>query len=107
LHTGFASYAAVAVEIDYAVVAFVERGHWTDGHAGSFVAVVASKHGKKTASRRVLAAFDVFDPGAEGADRDFVFRFTCYGAGVTAYAFAMIDQESVFHLWEICPELGV
>jgi hypothetical protein len=102
LHARFASYAAVAVEIDYAIVSFVERRYRADGHARRIVAVVATKHGKKTASRRVLASFDVFDPGAERADRDFVLAFTGYGAGVTANAFAVIDQESVFHQREIC-----
>jgi hypothetical protein len=104
LHAGFASDATVAVEIDYAVVSFVERRDWADGHAGRILAVVTPEHGKKTASRRVLASLDVFDPGAERADRDFVFAFTCYSAGVTANAFAVIDQESVFHQRETCLE---
>ena len=98
LHARLATDAAVAVEVDDSVVAAEQRGHRTDRDARRVFAMVATKHRKESARVGILTLFDVFDPGAKRAKRDFVFGFAGYGAGVTANAFTMIDDEPVFHL---------
>jgi hypothetical protein len=97
LHTGFAPYAAAAIEIDYAVVAFEKRRDRAYGHAGSVFAVVAPQDGKVSSRIRVLALLYVLHPGAKGAKRNFVFGFACDRTGMAPDTFAMIDYESVFH----------
>ena len=52
---------------------------------------------KKIAARvGKFAFFDVLDPRSVNADRDVVFGFTRYGAGMTADALALVDDKSVF-----------
>jgi hypothetical protein len=52
---------------------------------------------KKIAARvGELAFFDVFDPGAIDANRDVVFGFAGYGAGMAANTLALVDDKGVF-----------
>jgi hypothetical protein len=100
LHAGLATYAAIAVEIDDAVVAAKQRSHRADGYTWSVVAVIASEHGKEAASVGIFALLYVLDPGAESTERDFVLGLASDCAGVTADAFAMVYDEAVFHLMD-------
>jgi len=60
--------------------------------------VIAAKDREESPGVGVLALFDVFNPGAKGSQRDFVFGFASYGARVAADAFAMVYDKAVFHL---------
>ena len=59
--------------------------------------MVAAVDGKQATGVRIGALLDVFDPGAIYAQRDVVLSFTCYRAGMTADAFAVVDDEAVIH----------
>ena len=98
LHAGFATDASVAVEVDDAVISFVQRGDGTDRDARSVFAVVASEHREKSSSIRIDALFDVFDPSTKGAQWHLVFGLAGDCARVTADTFAMVYDETVFHL---------
>lgn len=100
LHAGLATDAAIAVEVDDAVVEPVERSYRADGYARSVVAVIAPEHGKETASVWILTLLYVLDPGPESAERDFVLGLASDSARVTADAFAMVYDEAVFHLMD-------
>jgi hypothetical protein len=97
LHAGLATYAAIAVEIDDAVVAAKQRRHRADCYAGSIVAVITPEHRKETASVGILPFFNVFYPSPKSAERHFVLGLAGDCTGVTADAFAMIYDEPVFH----------
>jgi hypothetical protein len=103
LHAGFAADASVAVEIDYAVFAAKQRRHRADGYAGRVVAVITPHHGKESACIWVFALFDVLYPRAKRAERDFVFRFTGDRACVAAYAFSMVNDKAISHVFNIQP----
>ena len=60
--------------------------------------MIATQDGKESLGGRVLAFFDVFDPSSICAYGDFVFGFTGDCASVTAYTFAVINQEAIFHI---------
>jgi len=98
LHAGLAADAAIAVEVYDAIVEPVERGHRADGYARSVFAVIASEHGKESASVGILTLLYVLDPGSESAERNFVLGLASDCASVTADAFAMVYDEAVFHL---------
>lgn len=97
LHTGFATDAATIVEINDPVLAFEERCRRANRHTRGINAMIATKHGKESFGVRVFAFFDIFDPGPIAADWHIVFGFAGNGTGVTADAFAVIDQEADFH----------
>src|ERR1044072_122749 len=99
LHAGRAADAAVAVEINYAVLAAKQRRHRADGYARRIVAVIAPHHRKETARVRVFALFDVLHPRAKRAERNFVFRFTGNRAGVAAYTFSMVNDKAISHVF--------
>jgi Tfp pilus assembly ATPase PilU len=99
LHTGFASYAAVAVEINYPIVTPEKGRHRTDCYARRVVALIAAKHGEEAPRVRVLALFYVLDPGAKSAKRDFIFRFAGDGTGVTADTLAVVYDEAISHIF--------
>jgi hypothetical protein len=101
LHARLATDAAVAVEIDDAVVEAKQRGHRADGYAGSVVAVIAPEHREESLSVGIFALLYVLDPGAESTKRNFILGLASDSAGVTADAFAMVYDEAVFHLVEV------
>jgi hypothetical protein len=98
LHAALATYAPVAVEIDYAVIAPEERGHRAYRYAGGIVAVIATKHAEVAARIRVLPLLYVLYPGAERAERNFVFRFAGYSAGMTSDALSVVYNKAVSHI---------
>src|SRR3989442_921333 len=98
LHARLAADAAVAVEIDDAVIASEQRSHRTDRNARRVVAMIAPEHREEAPSVGILALLDVLDPSAKCADGNFVFGLAGDRAGVAADAPAMVDDEAVFHL---------
>jgi hypothetical protein len=98
LHTGFAAYAAAVVEIDDTIIAFEKSRGRTDGYTRRILTMIATQHREKSLGVRIVVFFDVLDPGAIGADRHFIFRFTGDCASVTTYAFSVVYQESIFHI---------
>lgn len=58
--------------------------------------MIAAVDEKITARVGKFAFFDVLDPRSVNADRDVVFGFTRYGAGMTADALTLVDDKSVF-----------
>ena len=98
LHTGFAADAPVAVEINYPVIAFEQRGDGADGHARRVLAVITPEHGKESPRVRVFALLYVFHPRAKCAERDFVFGFTRDRTRVTSDAFAVVNYKPIFHV---------
>src|SRR6185369_5816842 len=97
LHARLAADAAVAVEIDDAVVAAKERRHRTDGDAWRIVAVIAAHHRKITPRVGILALLYVLHPRAEGADGDLMLGFAGDGAGMAADALAVVNQKAISH----------
>jgi hypothetical protein len=59
--------------------------------------MVASLNGKYTLGVRKGSLFDVFYPCAIYTDWKFVFLLASHSAGMTADAFAVIDDETVIH----------
>jgi hypothetical protein len=57
--------------------------------------MVAARHLKMAAGIGVCACFDVFDPGAVYAQRNFVFAFAGGGAGMTTNALAVVNDKSI------------
>ena len=97
LHARLATDAAVAVEIDDAVVATEERSDRTYGDAGCVIAVIAPQHRKEPIGVGELTLLDVLDPGPESAKGNFVFGFAGDCARMTADTFAVVYDEAVFH----------
>jgi len=56
--------------------------------------MIASHHGKIAPAVWKCALFDVLDPCAINADRDLMFAFASYRAGVAANALAVVNYES-------------
>lgn len=50
---------------------------------------------KMAAAVRIGAGFDIFDPGAADAERDFVLAFAGNGAGVAADALTVVNDKTV------------
>src|SRR5207245_11310153 len=97
LHARLTADAAVAVEVEDAVGAAVERDRRAERHARGAVAVVAAEHGEGAPRVRESPPFDVLDPGAEDAEGHLVLLFARHGARVTADAAALVDHEAVAH----------
>jgi hypothetical protein len=95
LHARLASDATVAVEIDDAVVATKECSRRTYFNAGRVVAMVAAHHAEMAAGVRKLTFFNVFDPGAEDAERDVMLFLAGDRARMTPDAAVVIDYEAV------------
>src|SRR6185295_11608789 len=98
LHARLATDATISAEVDDAVVAPEQSGHRTDRDARRIFAVITTQNRKESACVGIFTLLDVLDPRAKSAKRDFVFGLAGYGAGVTADAFTMIDDEPVFYL---------
>src|SRR5262249_29178894 len=94
-HAGAAANAGVAVQIDDAVAATVERVGRTDPRAGRVVALVAEDGEKESASVGEGAFLDGLDPTAIDTDRNLVLGFAGDRARVTPDALAKIDGEPV------------
>jgi hypothetical protein len=97
LHAGLAADAPLVVEIDDAVVSAKKRYGGTYFNTGSVVAMVAAEHREVPAGIRVVAFFDVLDPGAIHPHCNVVFFFTGNRTGVTTDATILIDDKSVAH----------
>ena len=59
--------------------------------------MITAEHGKESFGVRIIALFDILDPGAVGTDWDIVFGFTGDCTSVTADTFAVVNQEADFH----------
>ncbi len=90
MHTRFASYAAAVIEINYTIIAFEKCCSGTDSYTRSILTMIATQNRKKSLCVWVVTFFDVLDPGAVGADWNFVFRFAGDCASVTTYTFAVV-----------------
>ena len=103
LHAGLAADAAVGIEIDNAVLAPVHGCDRTDGDARRLLAMIAARHLKNAASVGKRALLHVLHPGPVDAEGDLIFGFARDRAGMAADALAIIDYESVFHVWNFNP----
>src|SRR6185437_302934 len=92
LHARLAADTGVVVEIDQAIGPLVHRGDRADLDTGRFVAVITSENSEVAFDFWKGADFDVFDPGAEGADGDVVLGFARGGTGVAAYTSGLVDD---------------
>jgi hypothetical protein len=98
LHAGFATDAAVFVEINDAVFADEQGFHRTNFHTGRIGAVVAPKYGKQPPGIRKLPFFHLFYISPEDADRHLVLAFAGSGTGVAPDALTVVNDKSVFHI---------
>jgi hypothetical protein len=99
LHARLATDATVSVEINYRVVSAEKRRYGANGYTRRVVAMITPEHGKKSPRVGILSLFDILNPGAKAAQRDFIFRFACNCAGVTADAFAVVNYEAISHIF--------
>ena len=65
--------------------------------------MVAAHHAEQPSRIRKTAFLDVLDPRAIDADRHLVLSLAGDGAGVTADAFAVVDDKSEIHSGKIFP----
>jgi hypothetical protein len=107
LHAGFATNAAVGIEIDNPVLALIHRSHRTDRDAGRLLAMIAARDLKYAARVGENAFLDVLDPGPVHTHRHLVLGFTRHRAGVTSDALAVIDYEAVFHPRGLDPKQSI
>ena len=97
LHTCLAADAGVAIDVDDAIRAFLQRVDGTDRDAGRIGTLVAPKYGKVPADIGELTDLGVLHRRSEVADRNVVLGLASYGAGVAAYAPRLIDDEPILH----------
>lgn len=97
LHTGFAPYANVWIELYNTVVALVHGRYRTYAHTGWIGAVVAPRYLKRAGHIRVLPRLHTLYPGALNAERHFVLTLTRCGARVAPDTSIVIDQKTVIH----------
>src|ERR1700728_2056146 len=97
LHAGFASNAAFRTEIDDAVFALVHRRNWTDGHARRILAMIAARHLKDAPSVGKCSFLHILHPSAVHGEGNMILRLAGHGAGMTADALAVVDDESISH----------
>ena len=97
LHTGFATNAAVVIEIDNSIFPRVERLHRAYLHTGRVRTVIAAHYGEDSPSIGKLSLFNLFNIGSVDADGNIVFAFTGRGASVTTDAFSIVNNKSVSH----------
>jgi hypothetical protein len=98
LHAGFATNAALVVEVDDAIMPAKKRHGRTDLDARRIVTMITAKHGKVTPGLRINAFLDVLDPRPIHSHGNIVFFLACDRAGMTANATVLIDEKSVAHL---------
>jgi hypothetical protein len=97
LRAGFAADAAPIVEVDDPVLAGKECRDRTDLDAWSVGTMITPHHGKQAPRVGKGSLFDILDPSAVNADGDFMLGLAGNGAGVTAYAFPIVDNEAEVH----------
>jgi len=97
LHAAFAADAAALVEIHNAVVTFEQRGHRTNLDARRIVAMVAAHDREQPPGVGKFAFLNIFYPRPIDAEWHFMLRFAGDGAGVTADALAIVDDEAKIH----------
>ena len=85
------------VKIDDAVRAGEKSARRTDSHAGRVFTVVATQDGEIAPDIGKCSLFDMLHPRAKVSQGNFMLRFASHGAGVTAYAAAVVDDKSVLH----------
>jgi len=95
LHAGFAADANGRVKLDDAIAALIHGCDGTDAHAGRVDAVIAARHLKAAAHVGISTCFNILDPGAIHTKRHLVFGLARGGAGVTADAFALVNEKAV------------
>jgi hypothetical protein len=105
LRAGFAADTAARIEIYYPIRAREKRGYGTDFDARRVGTVIASHYRKKPARVGKLAFFDVFYPSSIDADRNFVFRFARYCAGVAADTLPVINNKTIVHKLFVLPTI--
>jgi len=103
LHTGLTANTAIRIKIYNAILSLVERCDGADFHTGCVRTVVTPMDCKKPSGIGEGPLFHIFHPGAKNAYRDVVFRLTGYRTSVAANAFAVVDDESVFHAFRWSP----
>ncbi|OLD63633.1 MAG: hypothetical protein AUF65_01765 [Chloroflexi bacterium 13_1_20CM_50_12] len=74
LHAGFAADTATGIEIDDAVLAFVERARRANSDAWRVIAVIAAVHQEIAAGIGELAPLDVLDPRSIHPDGDMMTK---------------------------------
>jgi hypothetical protein len=98
LHAGFATDAALVVEVDDAIMPAKKGYGRTDLDARRIVTMIAPKHGKVPPCFRINALLDVLHPRPIHSDGNVVFFFASHRAGMAADATVLIDDKSVAHL---------
>jgi hypothetical protein len=97
LHTRFASDASIAAEIYDPVFSLPQCCNGADFNAWCVCAVIAALHGKNSASAGEFSLFNVLHPRSIDSNWQLVFLFACNGASVASDAFAIVNDEAVFH----------
>src|SRR5262249_48961689 len=94
-HARAAPDTCVAMQIDDAIVAPVERTRRTDPDARRGVALIAEDREEQPPGRRERPLLDRFHPAAIDADRNVVLRLARDRARMTPDAFSKIDSEPI------------
>src|SRR5712692_629388 len=97
LHARLAADAAIAVEIDDAVGAAIERYGRADLDAGRVVTMVAAENTEVPPRIGIFALLYVLDPRAVNSERDVVLFLTGDRTRVAADAAVVIDDKTVTH----------
>jgi len=97
LHARLTANTAARVEIDDAIAALKESPSRTNSDTGGISAVIAAVNKKIAPRIGKLALLDVLYPRAVNPDRNIVFGLTSHGTGMTADAFALVNNKGVFH----------
>jgi hypothetical protein len=97
LHAGFATNAAVIVEIDNSVFPRIKRLHWADLNTGCVGTMIAAHYGEDSPCIGKLSLFNLFNIGSVDTDGNIVLTFTGRGACVTTDAFSIVNNKSVSH----------
>jgi hypothetical protein len=95
LHARLAADAAVGVEVDDAIVSFVESRGRANLDTGGVGAVIAPHDREEPLGLGPGALLDVLDPGAIDAKGNVVLGFTGNRAGMTTNAVVLIDYKPV------------
>ena len=61
--------------------------------------MVAAMHAEFTGRVGVFALFDVLHVGSIHANRDIMFGFAGYGAGMASDALSIVYDEAIVHHW--------
>jgi hypothetical protein len=97
LHAGLAADTAIAIQVDDAVLAGVERFDGANLDARRIVTVIASHHAEVAAGSGILALFDVLYPRAKAADGHLVLGLTSDRTRMASDALALVQHEAITH----------